>query len=77
MQIGDYTMYCGSQPFIFMGFYMPCIMECMCQCACRYDNELLVEYNVQCEANQVVLYDITDLQIQGEEDCQNSSGNKT
>jgi hypothetical protein len=38
-----------------------------------YDNQLLVEYKVQCEKGQVPYYKILDLQIQGR-DCQTDEG---
>ena len=41
---------------------------------CRYDNQLLVEYNVQCEEDQVAGYSITALDIEGP-NC--DAGNET
>ena len=41
---------------------------------CRYDDQLLVEYNVQCEKDQFSYYKIIDLQIQGRNDCQKQTG---
>jgi hypothetical protein len=38
-----------------------------------YDNQLLVEYNVQCEEHQVAGYIITDLDVQGR-DCEAGDG---
>ena len=37
-------------------------------CNFRYENELLVQYNIQCAEDQLATYVITDLDIQGR-DC--------
>ena len=39
----------------------------------RYDDQVLVEYNVQCKDDQLASYMITDLDIQGR-DCDVGNG---
>ena len=41
----------------------------------RYNNNLLVEYNIQCKEDQLTFINITHLDIQGE-DCKNGNGMK-
>ena len=42
-------------------------------CNLRYENEIVVEYNVQCKEDQLAGYIITDLDIQGR-DCDAGNG---
>ena len=41
----------------------------------RYDNNLLVEYHVECESDELVFINMTHLNLQGPEDCQDEDGN--
>lgn len=42
---------------------------------CSYDNQLRIEYQVQCKSDELALFNMTDLDIQGPEDCQDDMGN--
>ena len=42
---------------------------------CRYDNQLRVEYLVQCEPDELAFFNMTHLNIQGPEDCQDEHEN--
>ena len=41
----------------------------------RYENNLLVEYNIQCKEDQWMFINVTHLDIQGK-DCDDGKGNK-
>ena len=41
---------------------------------CRYDYRLLVQYNIQCEDDQLAFFSVTDLDIQGAEECVDPMG---
>ena len=41
----------------------------------RYENNLLVEYNIQCKEDQLMFINVTHLDIQGR-DCDDGEGNK-
>ena len=42
---------------------------------CSYDNQLRIEYQVQCKSDELALFNMTDLDIQGPEDCEDHMGN--
>ena len=42
---------------------------------CRYDNQLRVEYRVQCEPDELAFFNMTYLNIQGQEDCKDEHEN--
>lgn len=41
-----------------------------------YDNQLLVEYNVECKPDQLAFFNVTFLDIEGEENCRDDKGNQ-
>ena len=45
-----------------------------CSIFYRYKNELRVEYKVQCQPDELAFFNITYLNIQGPEDCQDDDG---
>ena len=42
---------------------------------CRYDNQLRVEYLVQCEPDELAFFNMTHPNIQGPEDCKDEHEN--
>ena len=42
---------------------------------CSYDNQLLMEYNVQCESGQLAFFNVTDIEIEGDQNCRDEDGN--
>ena len=55
--------------------YKHCVLNFLAYMIYRYDNELLVEYNIQCDEDQLAYPFIVDLDIQGP-DCTDGDGNK-
>ena len=41
-----------------------------------YDDQLLVQFNIDCGKDNLAFFDITSLNIQGAEDCEDRDGNK-
>ena len=43
---------------------------------CSYDNQLLVQYNIDCGEGTLAFFNITTMDLQGDEDCSDDKGNK-
>ena len=41
----------------------------------RYDNQLRTEYRIQCQEGELAFFNVTELELQGEQDCQDDEGN--
>ena len=41
----------------------------------RYDNQIRTEYLVQCTSDELAFFNVTTLNMQGSEDCQDEDGN--
>ena len=35
----------------------------------RYDNQLLGQYNIKCDEGRLAFYEVTEIDLQGREDC--------
>ena len=58
------------------GSYLHNIIHYTISFISSYDNQLLVEYNVECKPDQLAFFNVTFLDIEGEENCRDDKGNQ-
>ena len=77
-------LFCTPEPLIlYWNFYPGSIYNKILDGICSicfinfsYDDQLLVQFNIDCGEGNLAYFNITSLNIQGPEDCEDQDGNK-